>query len=265
MENLNCSGIYQITNLINGKIYIGQSIDIHKRWNEHRRLSKRIQQSHIPLNRAIERDGIENFRFDVLEVCEISKLDEKEIYWIEEKKSLAPNGYNLTEGGNGVKGFEMPQIGKDKLRIALTGRIRSKEHSENISKANKGKKRSEEFKRKISERNKGHIKSEETRRKLSEALKGKPKSPEHIEKIKKSKTGHKFTEEQKMIYKKSNRSVELYGIKVNQIDRNTEDIINSFNSCSEAERITGIKRTCIGDCVNGKRKTAGGFIWRSAD
>src|SRR5215467_2958046 len=140
MEDLKQSGIYQITNKINGKIYIGQSVNIHNRWSSHCRPSKRKQQTNISINRAIEKYGITNFEFSVIEFCAIELLNEREIYWIKEKYSKTPNGYNLTLGGDGVKGFKMSQEGKDKLSNALKGRIRTKDHSENISKAKKGKK-----------------------------------------------------------------------------------------------------------------------------
>ena len=90
-------GIYKIKNLVNGKEYVGQSIHIERRWSEHKRCP-----TNRPLYQAINKYGIENFEFSILEECDFSLLDEKEIYWIKYYNSIFPNGYNLTSGGSGA-------------------------------------------------------------------------------------------------------------------------------------------------------------------
>lgn len=93
-------GIYKITNLINGKIYIGQSVNINKRWNdEKRRAFDTTDKSYeYPLNRAIRKYGIENFSFEIQEECTRENLNEREKYWIHYYDSFF-NGYNQTLGG----------------------------------------------------------------------------------------------------------------------------------------------------------------------
>lgn len=90
-------GIYLITNKVNGKKYVGQSIDIEKRWKDHIRDSKK---SEYTIHKAIRKYGVENFEFSVLEECPVDKLDEREIYWISELDTYN-NGYNMTLGGEG--------------------------------------------------------------------------------------------------------------------------------------------------------------------
>lgn len=90
-------GIYLITNKVNGKKYVGQSIDIEKRWKDHIRDSKK---SEYTIHKAIRKYGVENFEFSVLEECSVDKLDEREIYWISELDTFN-NGYNMTLGGEG--------------------------------------------------------------------------------------------------------------------------------------------------------------------
>lgn len=85
-------GIYKITNNINGLCYIGQSIHIQRRWNEHCKPS-----STSCIAKAIKKYGKENFSFEVLEECETKDLDIKEKYWIEYYNSIIPNGYNIAE------------------------------------------------------------------------------------------------------------------------------------------------------------------------
>lgn len=93
-------GIYTIKNLINGKQYVGQSINIQKRWSQHKSDYIHNENKKI-LYKAMRKYGIENFSFEVLEECPIDKLDEKEIFWIKELNTLNPNGYNISQGGTG--------------------------------------------------------------------------------------------------------------------------------------------------------------------
>lgn len=101
-------GIYKITNLINGKVYIGQSNDIYKRWKEHKRISK-VSESGSLLYRAFKKYGIENFSFEILEKCEPKDLDEREIFYIKKFNSYVGGnegyGYNLTMGGYSHIGY----------------------------------------------------------------------------------------------------------------------------------------------------------------
>lgn len=98
-------GIYKIQNLVNKKIYIGQSENISQRWKAHRNrpFNENSPQYDSPIYRAIRKYGLENFSFEVVEECEISELNEKEIYWIEFYDSNNDKkGYNLTKGGDAV-------------------------------------------------------------------------------------------------------------------------------------------------------------------
>lgn len=99
-------GIYKITNLINNKIYIGQSINIEKRWEEHRRSVNYINNHtyNYPLYRAIRRYGLNNFTFEIIEECNINELTEKEQYWINYYNSIVPNGYNQEQAIDSKKG-----------------------------------------------------------------------------------------------------------------------------------------------------------------
>lgn len=77
------SGIYKITRLKTGEVYIGKSTDIKSRWQQH---SKSVFHcgtiSHSMLHTTIERDGIENFTWELLEEVPKDKLTEREKYWI---------------------------------------------------------------------------------------------------------------------------------------------------------------------------------------
>ena len=78
-------GIYSITNVINGKRYIGQSTNIKKRWQRHINDSKnpKTRGYEYPLCRAIRKYGLDYFDFQILENCSKDQLDEREKYWID--------------------------------------------------------------------------------------------------------------------------------------------------------------------------------------
>lgn len=77
------SGIYKITRLKTGEIYIGKSTDIKKRWTEHCKTAYGVGSiAHSILHTTIRRDGIENFTFELLEEVPKDKLTEREKYWI---------------------------------------------------------------------------------------------------------------------------------------------------------------------------------------
>lgn len=100
-------GIYKITNMANGKVYIGQSIDIARRYQEHLRAGQPEKYSHkggrdihLPIHRAMQKYGISNFALTVLEECPKEQLNDKERYWIAVYHSNNSKlGYNLTDGG----------------------------------------------------------------------------------------------------------------------------------------------------------------------
>lgn len=85
-------GIYKIENLINHKVYIGQSIHIERRWKEHCFPSK-----NTVIAKAIKKYGKENFSFQVLEECSEQELNKKEQFYIKKFNSVTPNGYNIVD------------------------------------------------------------------------------------------------------------------------------------------------------------------------
>lgn len=102
-------GIYKIENLINGKVYIGQSVNTNARWLAHKEVLSMPSHAHElkkPLYKEMQKYGIENFNFEVIEECNKEDLNEREIYWIKKYNSYYfsknSNGYNLTRGGDAV-------------------------------------------------------------------------------------------------------------------------------------------------------------------
>lgn len=98
-------GIYKIINLINNKTYIGKSKDIQRRWKEHKidPFNTNNAMYNSLLYKDIRKYGLNNFEFQIVEECEESQLNEREKYWIASYNTYVQNtngyGYNMTKGG----------------------------------------------------------------------------------------------------------------------------------------------------------------------
>lgn len=194
-------GIYILTCKINGKKYVGLDSQLPKRINHH--LNGHSNCRYI--QNALKKHGTNAFDIEIIQYPGISPkaLSEIERITISKLNTLAPNGYNLTTGG------EKPTFSKtslQKMSKAFSGKNNpnyGKKHSpetrKKISKARKGQKAwnkgipaSKESREKLSKNNGSH--RPEVRQKISNSLKGE-KSPnfgkkfskEHREKISKSK------------------------------------------------------------------------------
>jgi group I intron endonuclease len=165
--------IYKITNQINGRIYIGQTVmTLARRWNQHSTSKK-----NSPLYNAFRRYGPENFTIEA--ICSAlapEYLNELEQYFIGYYNSLLPNGYNLTTGGDSA--FRRSQHTKDLQSLAMRGHEVSLQTRAKISETLKGRPsvrlgstHTDETKKKISEAQTGRIVSEETKAKMSAAHK----------------------------------------------------------------------------------------------
>lgn len=99
-------GIYKITNTLNNKSYIGQSINIEERWKREKSRAFQTNQPdyHSTLSRAFRKYGIQNFTFEILEECTELELDNLEQKYIQLYDTYF-SGYNETLGGQNKGGF----------------------------------------------------------------------------------------------------------------------------------------------------------------
>jgi predicted GIY-YIG superfamily endonuclease len=218
-------GIYKIENLINGKIYIGQSIDIEKRWSVHKAELNRNYHCNNHLQNAWNKYGEENFEFVIIEECDNSQLNEREIYWIDKYGSYI-NGYNLTSGGGNTESFSKPVIqfdcnGNELCRFLS---VSEAETSTNICYSQ-----------------------------ISECCCNKRKTAGGY--IWQYADG--FTAISQWHFDARTRR------KIKQLTMDRQ-LINIFPNSAEAKRVTGVCDTSIIRCCHGKLKTAGGYIWRFA-
>src|ERR1017187_3209758 len=113
--------IYKISNSINQKLYVGLSKNFAYRKNAHISALNDDKRQYV-IHRAMLKYGAENFKFDIVEQwtvdepnlskeeikIEYAKLKEREKFYIKEWNTLAPNGYNVTKGGDGTVGYKRP-------------------------------------------------------------------------------------------------------------------------------------------------------------
>lgn len=103
------SGIYYIKNLINDKYYIGQSVNIDKRFSQHFSMLRNNNHHNTYLQNAFNKYGAKNFEFKLIKSCKPKYLNRFERVYIKKYDSYN-NGYNLTEGG---ESFPLVMIGID--------------------------------------------------------------------------------------------------------------------------------------------------------
>lgn len=127
-------GIYQIKNIINNKKYIGSSININQRWSSHLSYLRNNKHRNYRLQQSVNKNGLNNFEFKILELCTEEKLSDIESKYIKQFQTfLKENGYNLTLDS---RGFTLET--RNKISKAHKGKSLSNEHIERIRLANTG-------------------------------------------------------------------------------------------------------------------------------
>jgi group I intron endonuclease len=237
--------IYKTTNLLNKKIYVGQS-----KYDDPTYFG-----SGIFIKKALEKYGIQNFYKEILEKCDSqTKANEREKFWIKKLESKKREiGYNIADGGSSfIMNDEIAQKISETLSGKYTGENSFRagikltdEHKKSISKANSGKIVSTDTRKKISESRKGIVFSEESKKKMSISHSSKKLTTEHKINISKSLEGRKHTEETKNLLKDKNlnktqkNSVIVYATSL----FSGENII--FNNLSQASRYFNCTRQRI--------------------
>lgn len=160
------SGVYVLTNAVNGKAYVGSATCLRGRLMAHRRYLRIGKHDNSYLQRAWTKYGEAAFRYDVLEVCDVGELIEREQHWIDSLKAAHRNyGYNLAPQAGGTRGYKWSEEacrkmsedrkGSDTSRItalaaiATKGKPRPKHVRDAIGNAQRIRIRTEEEKAKI--------------------------------------------------------------------------------------------------------------------
>lgn len=122
------SGIYQIKNVINNKVYVGSSINLKNRLNTHKYTLKHNNHFNNHLQSSYNKHGVENFIFEIIEECDKEVLLERENYWIKNFRATDKNfGYNKRPDATNNSGIIISEITREKLRSSHLGHKRSEE------------------------------------------------------------------------------------------------------------------------------------------
>ena len=253
--------IYLITNVVNGKQYVGQTVhaDIDTRWNQHKRMKEHMLGRCI--YNAYMKYGIQSFTFRIICICFDEACNELEAEYIRRYKTLVPNGYNLKEGGSNSRHNEetrrlISQNRKGKgMNVVYTEEIRKQRSERQLGEKNHnfGKPISEQQRAQISERMKeiwrekkahGIGAHENTRKALQEG------NARRWEEYQKNKAPKEVSKGRKQ--------------RIAKVDENG-NILEEFESITVASKKYGINGSHIASVCRHERKSAGGFKWKYMD
>jgi group I intron endonuclease len=218
--------IYKITSPSN-KVYIGQTINFEKRVNHYKKLNCKTQ---IRLYNSLLKYGFDSHKIEIIENCKFDELNNRERYY-QELYDCINKGLNLIYTNTSEKRKLISEETRKKMSESGKIKVFSKEHRENISKA---------------ERPKIYINGVLTKTYFT---------PEHRKKLSDWQIGRIFTAEHKRnitlgLPKKCVYQFDLFG-----------NFVNEYESISEAARQNKLYRQHIGKCCSGGLKTTGKYKW----
>lgn len=247
--------IYRILNKITKKCYIGETkcLDVTRRWNQHKKTIENNKGCCPALRDAVIKYGIENFVFTVLVICFDDDRFKYEIEYINKYNSIFPNGYNITNGGEGGGGFQgkkHTEEVKNKIKTTL-----KQKYIDNP-----------ELKKQLSERNKIVMSNHEIREKIKNGISNSEKYQKAIRapRVTRAPTTNdvkiKISEGLKK-YHNENKPIKIQPIKIQQYDIHN-NLLNEYTSISEASRKSSVTRRTISLYLREKTKSTKGFIWK---
>jgi hypothetical protein len=235
------SGIYKITNKITNKFYIGSAVDIKSRWSGHKRRLKANTHDNKHLQSAWNKDGIQNFLFEIVEICEREILIPTEQKYLDEYKCWDREiGYNIA-----------------KIAGNTTGCFHTEESKILIKKNNKA---SEEETRK---KMRDYWSNPENRKYQSEKRKEYLSKKENREKLKNSLTEYYKNNPEKKLFGENNP---FYGKKpvniksIERVDPNTGEI-KEYECIRDAIK-DGFESSTITKVCKGKLLSHKGYYWK---
>ena len=284
--------IYLITDTTNGMKYTGK---------HHYHIEGQLDPNYHgsgTIIKNIYKKRPETLKEEYIKTCySEEEMNSDEQYYIKLFKTLWPNGYNLTEGGDGGIPSDETRKKMSESRSSeknpMFGKHHSDETKQKISRVHKGKQTSEETKKKLSSALKGRIMSDEHKKKIGEASKGRHHSEESKKKMSETKKGlqsgekhpmfgkhHSEEAKKKMSLARKGKPAHNKGVPMSEEQKKklkngktskkvlqftlTGEFIREWPSTAECER-NGFDSSFISACCRGKYKSAYGFKWMYAD
>ncbi len=244
--------IYRITNIINGKAYIGETKqkDVQSRWKEHIRSITTLNGA-TALICAFKKYGIDNFKFEVLIICFDEDHLSYEVEYIKKYNTLKPHGYNISNGRLNTTAFNsktFQEFLKAKRNEYNTSIVKVRSLDVSIrEKMNNSEKWQNALKEKRVGGGKPHI--EESKKKISESLK------QYFSNNNEKRISTLNIEKHRDIMTKAlGKPVEQYTL--------DNKYIATFPSVSFASRQTGVPKSTIKANIYGKTKKGGNYVWK---
>lgn len=255
-------GVYEIRNTVNGKKYVGSSIDIEKRWREHRHHLNKGAHGNSHLQAAWDKYGSKVFAFRVIEqVDDIQSLVQREQWWLDNVRASGAQTYNVGDCVDcPTRGIQFNAERKAELSI------RTKQLWEDP-----------DYRTKTTAAHIGRVVSEETRRKMSEAHTGQKPTAQAIEASRRA-IEHKWRNDEEYCKKMSRLMAERWQdpeFRANMaeisksahakpcpafIHRETREIIPPGVNLTKACQERGLRPAKMNAVKNGKRQSHRGWV-----
>ncbi len=276
----NIACVYCIYCSGNDKVYVGSASNYSKRMGCHKHYLRNNKHHNEHLQRSFNKYSEQNIRYYILESFEekptIEHLRQREEYWIEYFQShIREFGFNFCVKADAMhskesilKAVKTRSKTKRIVRFPYYGRIVSLETRLKSSKSLKKayELRGDEIKKKILESRKWYKCSDETKKKLSEINKNDPWRKEHLKRLAENRRNREGTIAEKAAMEKLKEfSKKSFSRKIDKIDKVTNEVIETYNSLTEACSKNNVDFRNVSAAALGKQKTAYGFVWKYTD
>lgn len=254
-------GIYKITNILTGQVYIGQSVNIERRISQHKYLLKENKAHNKHLQSSFNKYGTDCFEYEIVCECEEELLNKLETKYILKFETIDKNkGFNKNCGGDSKRPTEEWKLNMSKK---MKGRIISKETRRKLSISRTGYKATKELKKKLSECFKKSWEFDDDRkRKYSEMFTGQGNS--FYGKKHNNETILKLSEYAKNRPKEHNENISksLKEKNIGELNKSSRKVIcittgEIFKTIKEAGEIYCVNPSDISACCRQRQKSAG--------
>ncbi len=244
------SGIYQILCIPTGKRYIGSSVNIKRRWSVHVNRLNNSKHHSVHLQRAWDKYGQTEFRFEIIEYIDLDYLVEREQFYLDTEQPFGKRGFNISPIAGSTLGAKRSLKAVEKMAARFRGKKLSENHRKKLSEASKGRRHSDETKALLRQQ-----------KLLNNPQSGRPMTAKQkAALLYKKGEEHPFWGREHSELSK-NKMSETKSIPINQIDIDGQ-IIKCWPSAVIAAKYLGLRQAdTIYRAANNPHRQAAGFYW----